>query len=75
MPDTVTVTGVVGPAITNTAVVISNVTEILIDTINSVLFITGTIGNTMPRKFEFDIQSQNTVTVTKSGLTWTVTVA
>lgn len=75
MADTVTVTGKSGPDQTVTAVVITDVTKIEIDTVNSVLSITGVIGSMQPSVHEFDIRSQNTVTVTKSGLNWTVVVS
>jgi len=75
MPDTVTVTGKTGPDITATSVLITAVENILIDTINSVISIKGVVGSMMPTIHEFDIQSQNTVTVVKSGLDWTVTIA
>jgi len=75
MPDTVTVTGKVGPNLTATSIVITNVTEVRIDTVNSMLFVTGTVGSMKPTIHEFDINVQNTVTVTKSGYTWTITVA
>lgn len=75
MPDTVTVTGKVGPNFTATTIVISNVTEVRIDTEDSMLYVTGTVGSMAPKIHEFDINAQNTVTVTKSGLAWTITVA
>ncbi len=75
MPDTVTVTGKTGPNVTVTTVVINEVTEVKIDTINSVLFVNGKMGNTTPRVYDFDIKAQDTVTVTKSGLDWTITIA
>ena len=76
MPDQVTVTGNVGPGLTATAVVITNVTEIRFDTVNSMVYITGTAGNSgYPKIHEFDISDENTVTVTKSGYNWTVTIA
>ena len=75
MPDTVTVTGKVGPNLTATTVVISNVTDLRFDTEDSMVYVTGTVGGMAPKIHEFDIKVQDTVTVTKSGLTWTVTIA
>jgi hypothetical protein len=76
MPDTVTVTGDVGPGLVATSIVITDVTEVNIDTEDSLITITGRVGaGSMIRKHEFDIKDQNTVTVTKSGYDWTITVA
>jgi len=75
MPDQVTVTGKVGPNLTATSIVITNVTDIRFDTVQSMAYITGTVGNMMPKIYEFDIKVENTITVTKSGNTWTVTIA
>lgn len=75
MPDQVTVTGKVGPNLTATSIVITNVTDIRFDTVQSMAYITGTIGNMMPKIHEFDIKASDTITVTKSGNTWTVTIA
>lgn len=75
MPDQVTVTGKVGPDLTATAIVITNVTDIRFDTAQSMAYITGTVGGMMPKIHEFDIKAQNTITVTKSSNNWTVTIA
>ncbi len=75
MPDQVTVTGKVGPDLTATSIVITNVTDIRFDTVQSMAYITGTVGNMMPKIHEFDIKAQNTITVTKSGNEWTVNIA
>lgn len=75
MPDQVTVTGKVGPDLTATSVVITNVTDIRFDTVQSMAYIIGTVGNMMPKIREFDIKASNTITVTKSGNAWTITIA
>jgi len=75
MPDTVTVTGKVGPNITATTIEITNVTEVKIDTVNSMIFITGVVGSMAPKIHEFDIAGSNTISVTKSAYNWTITIS
>lgn len=72
MSATLTITGKVGPAITMTATVFSNVISFTIDTVNNVLAITQT-GTS--RITHVDINAQTTVTATKSGATWTLTIS
>lgn len=71
MAATVTVTGVAGPAQAVTALVFSNVTSILIDaTTNMITLVQGSV--TIP---PISINAATTVTVTKSGTTWTVAIS
>jgi len=75
MPDTVTVTGTVGPGSTVTAVVITDVTEFRVDTVQSMLYVRGIICSNAPQVYEFNISVQNTFSVTKIGFGWTVTIS
>lgn len=72
MAATVTVTGKTGPGSTITAGVYTNVTNIGINASNNVLMLL--INGEQPAR-EIDINAATTVTATKSGLTWTVTIS
>jgi hypothetical protein len=70
MAATVTVTGVAGPAKAVTATVFSNVDEIKIDTVNNVLQLHA------DNKYHIiTVSAATTVTATKSGATWTLTIS
>lgn len=71
MAGTVTVTGTAGPAVTVSALVFSGVTALNIDMVNNMITITqGSV--TVP---PISINAATTVTVTKSGTTWTVSIS
>ncbi len=71
MAATFTVTGKAGAGITVTAAVFTNVTSFTIDTVNNIL--TMVQGSTVIPAIS--IASAATVTVTKSGSTWTVAIS
>lgn len=75
MAGTVTVTGQTGPNEAVTALVLSNVSELTINMENSVINVKYKDSSGKPFEQQFDVKDENTVTVTKSGLTWTVTIA
>lgn len=75
MAGTVTVTGDVGAGVAVSALVLNNVKRLEIDMSNTVVEIFYETASGEPRVQQFDVQDQNTVTVTKSGKTWTVTIA
>lgn len=70
MPATVTVTGKVGPGLTVTAGVFTGVTNININTVNNMLQFTQ---DAVVK--EIDVNAAATVTATKSGTTWTLTIS
>ena len=71
MAATVTVTGVAGPAVTVTAVVFTGVTIFSVDTVNNVITLTQGSVVVPP----ISINAATTVTATKSGTTWTLTIS
>jgi hypothetical protein len=71
MPNQVTVTGKVGPGLTATTVLIENVKEFRVDTLNRVLFVTRTDGKISA----YDIDADTTFTVTVASATYTVAVS
>lgn len=70
MPATLTVTGKVGPGNTVTAGVFTGVTNININTVNNMLQFTQ---DAVVK--EIDVNAADTVTATKSGTTWTLTIS
>lgn len=70
MPSSATVTAKTGPNVTNTAIVLTNVTRLNYDISGLVLFITsnGVIK-------QYDLSGVTTVTTTISGTTFTVTIS
>lgn len=70
MAATATITGVAGPALTVTATVFTNVTEVKFDCVNNVVSLTveGDVK-------EIAITAATTITATKSGSTYTFTVS
>lgn len=72
MAATVTLTGKVGPAITMTAQIFSNVISFTVDCVNNVIALTQT-GTA--RITHVDINAQSTVTATKSGAVWTLSIS
>ena len=71
MAATVTVTGVAGPAVTVSAVAFTDVTNFSIDCVNNMLtMVQGSV--TIP---PISIDAATTVTATKSGSTWTLTIS
>ena len=71
MASSVTVTGTAGPGVTATAVVINDVLSFSFETSNNILSISDTSGEVK----QFNVTDATTVTVTKSGSTYTVVVA
>ena len=71
MASSVTVTGTAGPGVTATAVVINDVLSFSFETSNNILSISDTSGAVK----QFNVTDATTVTVTKSGSTYTVVVA
>jgi len=71
MAATVTVTGTAGPGLTVTAVVFTNVTSFQVDTVNNML---NMIQGSVPLP-GIAVQAATTVTATKSGSTWTLTIS
>jgi len=71
MPATVTVTGTAGPGLTVSAQVFSNITSFTIDTNNNMItMVQGSI--VIP---PISINAATTVTATKSGTTWTLSIS
>lgn len=70
MAATVTVTGTVGPGNTLTAGVFNGVTEIKIDTVQNMLYVQANDG-----PHEVSIAAATTITATKSGSTYTLTIS
>ena len=75
MPDQVTVTGKVGPNLTVTTLVITNVSDFRVDTVQNMLYVSGQIGGQIPKIHEFDVNAATVMTVTKSGNNWTVAIS
>ena len=71
MAATVTVTGVVGPAVTLTAGVFTDVLTVQFDCVANVLTLYFENGRT----FQVAITSATTITATKSGSTYTFTIS
>ena len=71
MAATVTLTGVAGPAVTVTAVVFTGVTVFSVDTVNNVITLTQGSVVVPP----ISINAATTVTATKSGTTWTLSIS
>ena len=71
MPATVTVTGTSGPGLTVSAVVFTNVTSFQIDTVNNML---NMIQGSVPLP-GISVAAAATVTATKAGNTWTLTIS
>ena len=71
MPATVTVTGTAGAGVTVSALVFTNVTSFTIDANANMLYIVqGSIN--VPG---ISVNAATTVTATKSGNTWTLTIS
>jgi hypothetical protein len=81
MGATVTVTGDVGPGQAVSALVLQNCSQVNFKTENAdgkgeaLLEVYYKTNDGKPLVQQFDIKDQNTVTVTKSGTTWTFTIA
>jgi hypothetical protein len=73
MAGTVTVTGTAGPGLTVTATVINNVTRFDINMETNILTIYAT--GAQPNPQFFSITAAGTITATKSGSTYTVTIS
>lgn len=71
MAATVTVTGVYGPALTATATVIADVVSFTINCVANLLTLMLTSGQIR----EFAITSATTITATKSGSTYTLSIS
>lgn len=71
MAATVTVTGTSGPAQTVSAVVFTNVSSFQIDAVNNML---NMIQGSVPIP-GISVAAATTVTATKSGSTWTLTIS
>lgn len=71
MPATVTVTGTNGPGFTLTTAVFANVTSFRVDTNNNMLYMEQS-GVALQG---VSIAAATTVTATKSGNTWTLTIS
>lgn len=71
MAATVTLTGTAGPALTVAATVFTNITSFTIDTnLNMITLVQGSIILS-----PISINAATTVTATKSGNTWTLTIS
>jgi hypothetical protein len=71
MPATVTVTGTTGPGFSLAAVAYTGITSFQVDTVNNVL-------NMVQGSFVLqavNVAAAATVTATKSGSTWTLTIS
>jgi len=73
MAATVTVTGVVGPAVTMTAAVFSNVASFAIDCAGKVILTLTFNDGRGP--FQISIAAATTITVTVSGAAYTVSIS
>lgn len=71
MPATVTVTGKAGPAQTLTSIVFYNITYFSIETINNILLMLESNG----RINRVTIDAATTITATKSGNIYTLTIS
>ena len=71
MAATATATGVVGPAITLTAGVFTNIILVVFDTVKNILRLTDDAGHIN----DIAITSATTITATKSGSTYTFVVS
>ena len=74
MSATVTVTGTVGPGQTLTTGVFSGVSEFTINCETNMIYFTQPAAQGNTRK-EVSINAATTVTATKSGTTWTLTIS
>jgi hypothetical protein len=74
MSATVTVTGTVGPGNTLTTGVFSGVSEFTINCETNMIYFTQPNAQGNTRK-EVSINAATTVTATKSGTTWTLTIS
>jgi len=74
MSATVTVTGTVGPGNTLTAGVFTGVSEFTINAETNMLYFTQPNAQGNTRK-EVSVNAATTVTATKSGTTWTLTIS
>ena len=70
MASTVTVTGKIGPATTVTSLALTGVTQFTVDTDKNILTVVHDAVTT-----QFEVASATTVTSTKSGTTWTLTIS
>ena len=75
MAGTVTITGDVGAGVAVSSLVLNNVSKVVIDMENTVVEVSYKDSSGLPRVQQFDVQDQNTVTATKTGKTWTLTIA
>lgn len=73
MAGTVTVTGTTGPGLTATATIITGVTSVQIDMVNNILTVYSATFQPDPQVFA--ITSATTITATKSGSTYTLTIS
>lgn len=71
MAATCTITGTAGNALTVSAVVFTNITSIQIDTVNNMI---NLVQGSVPLP-GISINAATTVTATKSGATWTLTIS
>jgi len=75
MPDTATISNSkTGPDLIVSELVITDVTELLFNSVTSMVTVTGRIGNNSAQRYEFDIQEVESVEVTKSGNNWSVVI-
>jgi len=74
MSATVTVTGTVGPGNTLSAGVFSGVSEFTIDCVANMIYFTQPNASGNTRK-EVSIAAATTITATKSGSTYTLTIS
>lgn len=72
MAGTVTVTGTAGPGLDVTAQVFNNVSSLTFDMLTNVITIVQSDPN---RTLQISIEEASTVTVTKSGSTYTVAIS
>ena len=70
MAATVTVTGTIGAGVAVTAGVIQNVTSFTIDCVNNILTVVIATGPII-----YSIAAATTITATKSGSTYTLTIS
>lgn len=70
MAATVTVTGTIGAGVAVTAGVISSVTSFTVDTVNNLLTVQIATGPII-----YSIAAATTITATKSGSTYTLTIS
>lgn len=71
MAATVTVTGTAGPALTVSAQVFTNVLSFTIDAVNNMITLFQSGVTVAP----ISVNAATTVTATKSGTTWTLTIS